>query len=200
MEDVRALADADDAELIACHDPVTEVAEETAARFGSRPEPSTAALLTRPDVNAVIIATPHVTHEALLTEALAAGKHVLLERPLAQSLSSALRIATRAQAARCTPGAGPARPSRLVRSASRGVATTYISDKSAAYVLAASAAESPRNEVLPGTGCPADAASDRARLGRRHVNQEQAPVLKDPTPHLVSGWPARTAQDHADRW
>src|ERR1700688_1509 len=35
------------------------------------------------DIDAVIIATPPETHEALVREALGAGKHVLVEKPLA---------------------------------------------------------------------------------------------------------------------
>jgi predicted dehydrogenase len=40
-------------------------------------------LLTDPDIEAVVIATPARTHYALAREALEAGKHVLVEKPLA---------------------------------------------------------------------------------------------------------------------
>jgi len=42
-----------------------------------------AALLARPDVDIVVIATPHSTHRALALAAAAAGKHVYLEKPMA---------------------------------------------------------------------------------------------------------------------
>jgi len=44
------------------------------------------ALLTDPDVDVVVIATPHDTHADLTVRALAAGKHVWCEKPLALTL------------------------------------------------------------------------------------------------------------------
>ncbi|MFG2226544.1 Gfo/Idh/MocA family oxidoreductase [Streptomyces sp. NPDC048644] len=147
IEDAKALAAADEAELTACHDPVAELAEETAARFGGRRETSVTALLARSDVDAVVIATPHDTHEPLLTEALAAGKHVLLEKPVAQDLVSARRMIALAEAG--TLRTGVLFPTRTdprfcqARAAIEageigaplGVATTYFTDKPVAYFL-----------------------------------------------------------------
>ena len=44
------------------------------------------ALLTDPDVDVVVIATPHDTHADLTVRALASGKHVWCEKPLALTL------------------------------------------------------------------------------------------------------------------
>jgi dTDP-4-amino-4,6-dideoxygalactose transaminase/predicted dehydrogenase len=52
-----------------------------------------AALIGDPDVDLVAIATPPSSHEDLAVAALAAGKYVLCEKPLAHSLASARRIA-----------------------------------------------------------------------------------------------------------
>lgn len=57
-----------------------------AAEYGVAAEPSAADLLRRPDVDAVIIATPHSTHRALTVLAAAAGKHVYVEKPMAVTL------------------------------------------------------------------------------------------------------------------
>jgi predicted dehydrogenase len=46
-----------------------------------------------PDVDAVVIATPIFTHHALAKAALAAGKHVLVEKPLAPSVAEAEELA-----------------------------------------------------------------------------------------------------------
>ncbi|OKH98992.1 oxidoreductase [Streptomyces sp. CB02923] len=99
IEDARALADAEGACLTACHDPVRQLAEDTVARYGGTHEQALGRLMARRDVDAVIIATPHDTHEPLLAAALAAGKHVLLEKPLAQDLTTARRMASAAAGA-----------------------------------------------------------------------------------------------------
>src|SRR5262249_49990321 len=57
-----------------------------------------AALLDDPEVEAVAIATPVGTHAPLATQALQAGKHVLVEKPLATSAREAealVRLAER---------------------------------------------------------------------------------------------------------
>jgi predicted dehydrogenase len=46
-------------------------------------EPSMDSLLARPDVDAVLIATPHSTHRDLTVQAANAGRHVLVEKPMA---------------------------------------------------------------------------------------------------------------------
>lgn len=47
---------------------------------------SHAELLANPDINTVVIATRHDSHARLAAEAIAAGKHVFVEKPLALSL------------------------------------------------------------------------------------------------------------------
>src|SRR6185437_8921399 len=49
-------------------------------------------LLDDSAVDAVIISTPNNSHEALALEALAAGKHVLCEKPLSFSLEGCTRV------------------------------------------------------------------------------------------------------------
>lgn len=56
-------------------------------------------VVTRDDVDAVIIATPNFTHPAIALEAIAHGKHVLCEKPLALSQEDAWRMAQAADAA-----------------------------------------------------------------------------------------------------
>jgi predicted dehydrogenase len=53
--------------------------------------------LADPDIDAVVIATPNDTHAALACEALAAGKHVLVDKPFAVTADEAQRIVAAAE-------------------------------------------------------------------------------------------------------
>lgn len=54
-------------------------------------------LLARDDIEAVAIATPARTHSAIASAALAAGKHVLVEKPLADNRAAAAAMVALAQ-------------------------------------------------------------------------------------------------------
>ena len=63
-----------------------------AADYGAAYEVSYDALLGRRDVDAVLIATPHADHCAQVIAAAAAGKHVLVEKPMATSVADCTRM------------------------------------------------------------------------------------------------------------
>lgn len=68
-------------------------AQALAQRFGvSESGTDVAATLARDDVDAVVIATPDETHEALAIAAAQAGKAILLQKPMATSVEGAERI------------------------------------------------------------------------------------------------------------
>ncbi len=72
-----------------------------AARLGwSSAETDWKALVTRDDIDLVDICTPGDTHAEIAIAALAAGKHVLCEKPLANSVAEAAAMAEAAEAAR----------------------------------------------------------------------------------------------------
>jgi len=75
-----------------------------AAEYGVPADPDVETLLARPDVDAVVIATPHTTHLPLSLAAAAAGKHVYLEKPMALSVAEcdAIIEACRAAGVRLT--------------------------------------------------------------------------------------------------
>ncbi|MFB6608920.1 Gfo/Idh/MocA family protein [Agromyces sp. NPDC056379] len=57
-------------------------------------------VLRRDDIDAVYIATPIATHTPIALDAIAAGKHVLIEKPMASSASEIAQIFDAAEAAR----------------------------------------------------------------------------------------------------
>lgn len=57
------------------------------------------ALLAREDIDVVSICTPNAQHEEMAVAALKAGKHVYIDKPLADSAAAAQRIAEAAKAA-----------------------------------------------------------------------------------------------------
>ena len=96
----RALSDR--GRIVAVVDSRREVAEARAREWGVpfATDDLTAAL-GRPDVGAVDICLPHMLHAATAEVALAAGKHVLVEKPFATSLDEAdAMIAAAARARR----------------------------------------------------------------------------------------------------
>jgi UDP-N-acetyl-2-amino-2-deoxyglucuronate dehydrogenase len=58
-----------------------------------------ASTLARSDIDAVIIATPDDTHEAIAAQATAAGKAIMLQKPMAADVSACRRILALASAA-----------------------------------------------------------------------------------------------------
>lgn len=64
-------------------------APELAAAYGLAAEPSVEALVARPDVDAVILATPEQIRLEQVRAAAAAGKHILSEKPFAPSVAQA---------------------------------------------------------------------------------------------------------------
>jgi predicted dehydrogenase len=63
-----------------------------AAEYGVTCEPSADALLDRPDVDAVLISTPHAQHALQAIAAAARGKHILLDKPMATTVEECDRI------------------------------------------------------------------------------------------------------------
>ena len=111
---VRAFASLAGARLVAVADPEERNRGRALAIAPSaRAEASFEALLDAPDVDAVVLATPARLHAAQSLAALAAGKHVLVEKPLALTLADAERVAAAATLA-ASPAAGANAPVLLV--------------------------------------------------------------------------------------
>ncbi len=95
----EAIASVDDVEMVAASRRDAAALAEFNARFGGAAYPDYRALLEDPEVHAVLVATPHDRHTAIAIAALEAGKHVLLEKPMAPSLEECDRIVDAAERA-----------------------------------------------------------------------------------------------------
>jgi predicted dehydrogenase len=70
-----------------------------AAEYGVASDASVQALLERPDVDAVMISTPHCAHAEEAILAAKHGKHILLDKPMATTVEDCDRIITAAESA-----------------------------------------------------------------------------------------------------
>ena len=85
--------------ITAAIDPVTTQAQRIAERTGATPYTSVSEALRDRHFDAALIAVPHHLHETVTIEALDAGLHTLLEKPLAPTLDASARILAAARAA-----------------------------------------------------------------------------------------------------
>jgi predicted dehydrogenase len=81
-----ALALTPRAQLVAAVDSKLAAAEQLAGRFGGQASVSLDAVLDNPDVNAISVCLPQALHHDVAVRALAYGKHVLCEKPMAMSI------------------------------------------------------------------------------------------------------------------
>jgi phthalate 4,5-cis-dihydrodiol dehydrogenase len=74
-------------QLVAAADPRPEARARFAAEFQARAYPTVEELCADPDVEAIYVATPHELHVRHVCAAARAGKHVLVEKPMAITLA-----------------------------------------------------------------------------------------------------------------
>jgi len=89
----RNLHEVAETNLLAVCDQRPEALERMSTRYPwARGTSDVTDLFTAPDVEAIIVATPARTHYALARDALLAGKHVMVEKPLAMSSMEAQEL------------------------------------------------------------------------------------------------------------
>ena len=96
---VPILAEREDVDLVALADTDAAKADTIARRFDIAEVIEVEAALSREDLDGVVLCTPNQTHEEMALEALEAGKHVFVERPIATSAAGAARVTAAAKAA-----------------------------------------------------------------------------------------------------
>jgi len=82
----KAMAEVEGLQLVASCREDLEAVEAFAGAHGGRAYTDWCALLADTDVDAVVIATPHHLHEEIAIGAARAGKHILLEKPMAPTV------------------------------------------------------------------------------------------------------------------
>jgi 2-desacetyl-2-hydroxyethyl bacteriochlorophyllide A dehydrogenase len=147
LHNAGAIAAAPNTELTATYDLDPALSREVAAPHGAAVARSAEELLERDDVDAVFLAVPHHLHAPLARQAAGAGKHVVVEKPPAEGLTSAVEMVTATEEAgvvltvclphRYTPAVVSAR--RLVDHGAVGditcVGAELLMDRSPAYRL-----------------------------------------------------------------
>jgi predicted dehydrogenase len=92
-----AVATARGARLVAIHDCDPKVAAVVAREHGAERLDDFDAALQRPDIDAVVVATPHADHFPQVLASLEAGKHVFCEKPLTICPEDARLLVARAE-------------------------------------------------------------------------------------------------------
>jgi predicted dehydrogenase len=87
------------AEIVTSYARKPEGRDQFATKHGCRVAGSLEELLADPEVEGVLIATSHQSHRALIEQAAAAGKHVFVEKPLANSVEDGVAAVKAARAA-----------------------------------------------------------------------------------------------------
>jgi len=100
----QSFAQLHDTHLAAVADINVGRAERFAQEYGATAYTDYRAILDRTDIDAVSICVPSGLHARVALDALDAGKHVLVEKPIALSLEEADRMIERARACHCTLG------------------------------------------------------------------------------------------------
>ena len=86
-------------DLVSCFARTEEARDEFAAQHNARSAATLDDVLNDPDVEAVLLATPHSTHADLAVEAANAGKHVFCDKPFTLTVAEAKRAIAAAEAA-----------------------------------------------------------------------------------------------------
>jgi predicted dehydrogenase len=92
--------------IVSCSSRAADKRAAFAEKFGTGQHESYEAVLADPDVDAVILTTPHSLHAEHVLQAAAAGKHVFVEKPFTLTAESGRRAAAACDGARVVLAVG----------------------------------------------------------------------------------------------
>ena len=87
----KGAADSNALEVVSCYARTAASREAFAQELGIRSAASFEELLADPDVEAIMLATPHSTHADQIVQAAAHGKHVFVEKPFTLTVAEGVR-------------------------------------------------------------------------------------------------------------
>jgi predicted dehydrogenase len=96
---LQAIAEAGAGEIAAFHEPNAETADALKADYPQATACATYEQLLKQDIDAVAIATPSAQHAQQTAQAIAAGKHVFCQKPLARTTAETKELVAAAKAA-----------------------------------------------------------------------------------------------------
>jgi len=136
----RLLQHTEKSVAVAGMDPVPQIAASFEEEFGIPCSTSLDDLLGNPDLDAVIVSTPHDLHVPLGIKAAEAGKHVIVEKPMATTLADAdaLISACRSAGVLCSSKEGGTRYQPATEKTRELIASGAIGDVMATQVFGAS--------------------------------------------------------------
>jgi len=85
----RVYSELPNVNLVAVADTAPAAANEVAEKYRAKPYTESAKLLEDPDIQLVSICTPTITHARLALQAIEQGKHVLVEKPMTNTVKEA---------------------------------------------------------------------------------------------------------------
>ncbi len=89
---VRVYSELENAQLIGIYDLATERAKSLANQYNVKAFSSLDELIKQDDVEIIAIASPTTTHAPIALKAIAAGKHVFLEKPMTSTVEEAIQV------------------------------------------------------------------------------------------------------------
>lgn len=87
-----AVQKCEDAELVSCFDVISERGQKFSGHYTCDQERSYENLLKRKDIDGVLLVTPNAEHADQAAQAADYGKHVFVEKPIANTISDARRM------------------------------------------------------------------------------------------------------------
>jgi predicted dehydrogenase len=132
----RGVAATPGSQLVGVYDPAISRAKKITEKFGGRPFKSLEQLLADERVDAVHVLSPAPLHVPIALDALKAGKHVLVEKPVAMNVEEIQRLQIEARKRRrvCMPAHNYIYAPSLIR-AQRLIADKKLGQVAALWIL-----------------------------------------------------------------